>query len=75
VASAALFTDYILPVLVIILMEKFTGGAWIICLLIPLLVAISGKIKAPYNAVANALTLEKARRDLPASGCLELIQA
>ncbi|MBP1610587.1 MAG: ydaO [Acidobacteria bacterium] len=46
-----------LVALLIIAVNKFRDGAWIVIFLIPLLVVIFQKIKFHYNEVANELTL------------------
>jgi hypothetical protein len=46
-----------LVALLIIAVNKFRDGAWIVIFLIPLLVVVFQKIKFHYNEVANELTL------------------
>lgn len=47
-------------VLVVIAATKFVHGAWVVCLLIPLVVAAFGAVARHYRYVASRLTLEMA---------------
>src|SRR5262245_29647999 len=52
-------------VMLIIAMTKFTHGAWIVIVLIPLLVLLLVSIHRHYAAVAQQLSVEGAEPDLP----------
>lgn len=51
--------------LVIVSVTKFTAGAWLVLVLIPLLVLMLYGINSHYRAVADALTLNDLRAPLP----------
>jgi hypothetical protein len=59
-------------VTVVLLVSKFTHGAWLVVLTIPILVAIFLRIRTHYNHVARRLRMEKGVRlklpPAPASG-------
>jgi len=48
-------------VLLVILISKFTGGAWIVVVLVPLLVALLAGIRRRYLQVERAVALDPAR--------------
>lgn len=41
----------------IILVTKFLAGAWIVCVLVPILILVMFKVKSHYNQVASQLSL------------------
>jgi amino acid transporter len=52
-------------VLLVILISKFSEGAWIVVLLVPLLVALLAGIRRRYRQVERALALDPAGRAAP----------
>jgi amino acid transporter len=51
--------------LVVVASTKFTGGAWIVLILIPLIVLLLYGINTHYRSVSDALTLEDPEAPLP----------
>ncbi len=54
-------------VLVVVVVTKFTEGAWLVTVTLPLLVFLSLGIHGHYRRVADALTLDRLDRPLPAT--------
>ncbi len=63
-ATGAVFTGV---VLVIVLISKFTGGAWIVCIAMPALFLAMKAVRRHYDQVASELALPEEARPEPPS--------